>query len=133
MGDFWPGNILLTEADGPLALVDWELAKTGLPGHDLGQFIAEIHLIRAFHPSLSGVCSDIIDAFVEGYARERGWATLVEGDPALSRDMLAHQAAHLIAWTPRIPWGDKQTTRAVVLEGYELLNKCISSPKDTVQ
>ncbi|KAI6047831.1 kinase-like domain-containing protein [Pisolithus marmoratus] len=64
-GDFWPGNIMVclrrgmdgtAEALEKLYVLDWELAKTGLPGLDLGQCCAELYLISRFHPLSQGVC-----------------------------------------------------------------------------
>jgi aminoglycoside phosphotransferase (APT) family kinase protein len=46
-GDFWPGNVLinLSASEGgervieTISVVDWELAKPGLPGLDIGEFL----------------------------------------------------------------------------------------------
>ena len=39
MGDFWPGNVLVgvEDNDSPTLVVDWEIARPGLAGVDVGQ------------------------------------------------------------------------------------------------
>lgn len=90
-GDFWPGNMLLTlDSAGKLkriTVVDWELAKLGIPGYDLGQFFAETHLLRRFHPRLGETVSVLEDAIKQAYAKEAGLPS-VEANKTLNRDML---------------------------------------------
>ncbi|KAJ8518781.1 hypothetical protein ONZ45_g4216 [Pleurotus djamor] len=121
MGDFWPGNVVvnLTESGDLLSLyvVDWELAKTGLPGLDLGQFCAEIHTLRSFNTASESSCSEVLTAFLQSYA-----SSTQSTDPIdLARSTATHIGAHLVAWTPRVDWGGKELTRSVVLQGTELL------------
>ncbi|KAF8903648.1 kinase-like domain-containing protein [Mucidula mucida] len=134
MGDFWPGNIVI-KAEGDvierLSIVDWELAKTGLPGHDLGQFCAEAHLIRCFYPPLTEVATVLIDSLLEAYANHSGPGDLTS-DSVLFRDMLALRLTHLVIWTPRIPWGSKSKTREVVMEGFRGLKLMWTTEKDKV-
>ncbi|KIY62564.1 hypothetical protein CYLTODRAFT_426815 [Cylindrobasidium torrendii FP15055 ss-10] len=129
-GDFWPGNMLLTlDNTGKLkriTVVDWELVKLGIPGYDLGQFFAETHLLRRFHPRLDETVSVLEYAFKQAYAKEAGLPS-VEADEKLNRDMLVQQAVHLITWTVRIRWGEREAMRAVVMEGFRQLKSCIKS------
>ncbi|KAF8731251.1 hypothetical protein AX14_004991, partial [Amanita brunnescens Koide BX004] len=41
MGDFWHANVVVSARQEPLRLfvLDWELARTGLPGFEIGLFI----------------------------------------------------------------------------------------------
>ncbi|KAH7914754.1 kinase-like domain-containing protein [Hygrophoropsis aurantiaca] len=123
-GDFWPGNIMVsycTDAkDGiskleRLYVLDWELCKVGLRGLDLGQFCAEMHLLRHFHANCREPASMVIDSFLRAYSRSQDVDTL------LAQTALTHVGAHLVAWGPRVPWGDKEDTRAVVKEGVNML------------
>ncbi|KAG2154610.1 kinase-like domain-containing protein [Suillus clintonianus] len=122
-GDFWPGNIMVSlrrESEGgtlrleKLCVLDWELAKAGLRGLDIGQFCAEMRLLQRFYPSRQEEASMIMRSFLLAY---RGSGP----DEALARVAIAHIGAHLVAWTPRVHWGDKEDTRKTVVEGVELL------------
>jgi len=75
-GDFWPGNIMVSlrrgidgdaESVEKLYVLDWEVAKTGLPGLDLGQFCAEIHLLSEFHPARKESADAVIESFLKAY------------------------------------------------------------------
>lgn len=121
MGDFWPGNILVSlSPDGKevkrLYVIDWEMSKLGIAGWDVGQFSAEIHLIRRFHPDREAVASATLSAFLKAYGAHAN-ASVKEGDVA--RTALTHVGAHLITWTPRVQWGEKEKTREVVEEGVK--------------
>ncbi len=72
MGDFWPGNLMVRlDAAGALEriyVVDWELAKAGLHGVELGQFCAEMHLLRRCYPEVCGeTASAALQTFLEAY------------------------------------------------------------------
>ncbi|KAG1757815.1 kinase-like domain-containing protein [Suillus lakei] len=123
-GDFWPGNIMVSlrrESEGgtlrlgKLYVLDWELAKAGLRGLDIGQFCAEMRLLERFYPSRQEEASTIMRSFLLAYRGGNG------PDEALARVAIAHIGAHLVAWTPRTRWGDKEDTRKAVAEGVELL------------
>lgn len=123
-GDFWPGNIMVSlrrESEGgmprlaKLYVLDWELAKEGLRGLDIGQFCAEMRLLQRFYPSRQEETSTIMRSFLLAYRGGSG------PDEALARVAIAHVGAHLVAWTPRVYWGDKEDTRKTVAEGVELL------------
>jgi 5-methylthioribose kinase len=123
-GDFWPGNIMVSlrrESEGGtpgldrLYVLDWEMAKAGLQGLDIGQFCAEMRLLERFYPSRREEASTIMRTFLSAYKGGSG------SDEALARVAVAHVGAHLVAWTPRIRWGDREETRGTVAEGVELL------------
>ncbi|KAF9532105.1 kinase-like domain-containing protein [Crepidotus variabilis] len=120
MGDFWPGNIMISlDGTGDLRqifILDWELVKTGLPSADIGQFSAEIHLLRRFHPDACGETSTILlKSFLQEYKRV--------GKPTdeIMRRATVQVGAHLIDLTARVKWGEKELTRTVVREGVRML------------
>ncbi|KAI0931259.1 hypothetical protein AcW1_001289 [Taiwanofungus camphoratus] len=124
MGDFWPGNVLVVldrNKDGNLKeikrvyVVDWEMAKPGLAGLDIGQFCAELHLLCEFKPESREAASTLLSSFLRGY-REAYTVNL-----HVARTAIVHVGAHLVAWTPRISWGSKEKIREVVQEGVDLL------------
>lgn len=121
MGDFWTGNVLVrVKPDGMLDrvyVVDWELAKPGLPGHDVGQMVAELHLLRQFVDGATPAAEETVRAFWRAYAEKAGADT-----SEIARVARRHVGAHLVAWTPRCPWWTpSERVREVVLEGVSLL------------
>jgi 5-methylthioribose kinase len=133
MGDFWPGNIMVrfspNQNDGPPSLeriyiLDWEVAKPGLAGLDIGQFCAEMHLLRRFNPTCEESVTAALNAFLESY--RKGF----EVDAELAKVAAVHVGAHLICWTPRIPWGSNELTREVVKEGIEYLVEGYTGTQD---
>jgi 5-methylthioribose kinase len=125
-GDFWPGNImvsLLKDSDegtprlDKLYVLDWEMAKAGLQGLDIGEFCTEMHLLQQFYPSRQEEASVIIRSFLSSYNRIRG------SDEALARVAIVHIGAHLVAWTPQLHrWGGQEKIRGAVAEGVEFLS-----------
>lgn len=126
MGDFWPGNVMLSFREGDemgekktirrIYVLDWELAKPGVAGLDVGQFVAEMHLLRCFNQSCYKSASTVIDSTLKSYQGVRG------GDAGVARAVLIHVGAHLVAWTPRIPsWEGAEKVREVVLSGVRNL------------
>ncbi|KAG7099765.1 hypothetical protein E1B28_001578 [Marasmius oreades] len=133
MGDFWTGNILLDLDDGGsdikhIFIIDWELAKPGLHGLDVGQFCAEVDLIRRFHSLNADVSSRIIASFFHSYSNLNA-----EKDVALYQTALAHWGAHLVIWTPRVQWGGPAETRVVVKDGVKLLLEGYECPEDGIE
>ena len=98
-----------------LYILDWEMAKTGIPGVELGQFCAEMHLLTRFDDVAREPASIVLSNFLEAYPR------ISIPDHRFARDALAHWGGHLVILTPRLPWGDKPSTRKVVMEGVEFL------------
>jgi len=96
-------------------VLDWELAKPGLAGLDIGQFCAEMHLLRRFSPACGTSATTVLDAFLKTYRDAAGVGV------GVAKDAIVHIGAHLVAWTPRVPWGSKERTREVVDEGVGYL------------
>ncbi|KAI0784990.1 kinase-like domain-containing protein [Abortiporus biennis] len=125
MGDFWPGNIMVSfSGEGSssklerIYVLDWELTKPGLAGLDVGQLCAELQTLRRFHDNCVIPATELILTFLTSYRGcRRGAGSLKE----LARIASVHLGAHLIAWTPRVPWGGKEKTREVVKEGVKYL------------
>jgi hypothetical protein len=118
MGDFWPGNIMVTLSGGcveRIYVVDWEVARTGLVGLDIGQLCAEMYLLGRFHPSCRESAFGTMESFLTSYKHTQ------DVEDSVLRMALSHIGAHLIAWTPRSRWGRKETTREVVVEGVEMI------------
>ncbi|KAI0248383.1 kinase-like domain-containing protein [Lactifluus subvellereus] len=129
MGDFWPGNVLVQEDgedegkgegkdDRVLVVVDWELAKPGLAGLDVGQFCAELATLRQLRPERAEAAGEVLKNFVRAYfAGDVG----PEADET-RRVALGHFGVHLVVWTPRTGWNaGPEATRAVVLNGVARL------------
>lgn len=123
-GDFWPGNIMVSlrrESEGgmprleKLYVLDWELARGGLRGIDIAHFCAEMQLLQRFYPSRQEEVSTIMRSFLLTYRGGSG------PDEALARVAIAHVGAHLVTWTARVDWGDREVTRKMVTEGVDLL------------
>ena len=123
MGDFWPGNVLVgvgeEEAEeAPTLVVDWEIARPGLPGLDVGQFCAELATLRRLHPERADAAGEVLKNFVHVYfAGDVG----PEADET-RRVALGHFGVHLAVWTPRAEWSaGVQAKRALVMDGVKCL------------
>lgn len=128
MGDFWPGNLMIVLSSDRTSLeriyvLDWELVKPGIAGLDIGQFLAEMHLLRQCRPHCAESASTVIVAFQRSYRIARG----VAGMEDVARKAEIHVGAHLVAWTPRNDWGSREKTRELVLKGVS----CILSGSGT--
>ncbi|KAG6846035.1 hypothetical protein H0H87_006399 [Tephrocybe sp. NHM501043] len=121
MGDFWPGNIIVTLDDDQqlrrVYLFDWEIARPGLPGVEIGQFCAEVHLVRRYIPAAEKFTSTLLDTFLRAYAEK------ARPDIQIARNALTQWGTHLVVWTPRVStWAnDKVMARSVVEEGVRLI------------
>ncbi|PKY02448.1 hypothetical protein P168DRAFT_255866, partial [Aspergillus campestris IBT 28561] len=101
-GDFWSGNILLsnpnpTTTTTTLLVTDWELAHVGPHALDLGQMLAELYQLKFYKNIDAGEW--IARAFIEAY-------------PGLSEDVafraLIHVGVHFIYFGSVVPgWGDE--------------------------
>lgn len=123
MGDFWPGNVVVAWSDNSesptikrIYILDWELVKPGIAGLDVGQFLAEMHLLRRCRPHCAESASAVMSAFQEAYKVGRGGEVNETAGKAL-----VHVGAHLVVWTPRNDWGTKDKTRELVQEGVRYL------------
>ncbi|KAG6854151.1 hypothetical protein C0991_010062 [Blastosporella zonata] len=132
MGDFWPGNIMITMDDEQklrkVYIFDWELAKPGLPGIEIGQFCAEVHLVRQYVPAAEKFASTILNTFLRAYAEQ------AKPDILVARNALMHWGTHLAVWTPRVDtWSeDKDKTRSVVEEGVQLIVKAVEASEQSL-
>lgn len=120
MGDFWPGNIMVSLGADDASLqridvLDWELVKPGLAGLDIGQFCGEMHQTRMCYPQYAEAATHTVAALLAAYAQGSGY------DAKVARDALTHCGAHLVIWTPRTPWADAEKTKEVVQEGIDFL------------
>lgn len=102
-------------------VLDWELSKTGLPGIDVGQFSAEMHLLRRFYPE---VCGDAAQVLLEQFLRE--YKRIGEPSEEDTKQASVHLGAHLVVLAGRVEWGGKET-REVVLEGARMIVDTIYS------
>ncbi|KAH8099285.1 kinase-like domain-containing protein [Cristinia sonorae] len=121
MGDFWPGNIIVVFSDDRSAVqrlyvLDWEIVRPGIAGLDVGQFLAEMHLLRSFRPHCAESSTAVISSFQTAYAKTRGGPMEL-----VAKKAMIHVGAHLVAWTPLAGWGGKEKTREVVLHGVGYL------------
>lgn len=127
MGDFWPGNVLVNaerSGDGSVTIrriyvIDWEMAKPGLAGLDVGQFCAELELLRVFSPVNAVTASETMSAFCRAYSTRCGKNLNV------ARTAVIHVGTHLSTWTPRNrTWGElggKEKVRETVCKGIQYL------------
>ncbi|GAB5592017.1 hypothetical protein Unana1_06917 [Umbelopsis nana] len=102
MGDFWPGNILVSDdsvKDLSLRIVDWEFCRYAPSGMDLGQFLAEVFCLNKYRRS----CEEIMVAFLSAYSKEYG-PTIYDAKVAI-----IHFGLHLLVWTPRNGWVEDGT------------------------
>lgn len=96
---------------------DWEMAKLGIPGMDVGQFACEVHLLRRCNPE---TCKDTASIVLENFFKE--YKAVCGPLPAeVARTALVHWGAHMVIWGPRVDWGGRDLTREFVLEGVRLL------------
>jgi len=144
MGDFWPGNVLVNVGDedkgdgqdsqasvsdsvpaapAALVVVDWEFAKAGLAGLDVGQFCAELATLRRLRPDSGGqrraeAAGETLASFVRAY-----FAGDVTPEADETRRVgVGHFGVHLAVWTPRTGWdGGAGPTRALMLDGVARL------------
>jgi thiamine kinase-like enzyme len=116
-GDFWPGNILLSDHHSSpeeitLTVVDWEMIRNGNGVTDIGQFAAEAWLLDRFRGGRG-----LLDAFLKGYLELR----------KLGREDAVRVAVqfgtHISFWTTQVKWGTEEETKECVKYGSEVLKK----------
>lgn len=119
MGDFWPGNIMIAVEGGDLkqiTVIDWELAQEGIPGIDVGQFCAELHLLRRCNPdTCHETATAVLDNFLEKYKEEFRPST------EDVRRAITQVGTHMVILGARVNWGPRDISRQVVLEGVRIL------------
>ena len=137
MGDFWPGNILVDvgeevrECDGngdgdeqgqqqqPSLVVDWEVAKAGQAGLDVGQLCAELATLRRLRPDeRAEAAGETLASFVRAYFAGDVGPRAEE----TRRVAVGHFGVHLAVLTARAGWdGGAGPTRTLVLDGVARL------------
>lgn len=117
MGDLWHENILVSADQHSLRLyiLDWELARTGLPGSEIGLFCAYIDLLSKGNQVASELAPVILRSFLDAYSR------ISNRDARLAQDTLAHWGISYVFWTPRDPPGDRELVQDFVRKGVEFL------------
>jgi RNA polymerase II subunit A-like phosphatase len=122
-GDFWSGNVLLdvdpiTHGIKSVSVVDWEIARHGIPGLELGQLCAEMELLVRFKPQCAEAAKAGTAAFLSAYKRcgiDR------EQEQELTRRIVMHVGAHWVVWPPRTAWAGAEETRQLMKEAVKLL------------
>ncbi|KAL7811412.1 kinase-like domain-containing protein [Trichoderma gracile] len=116
-GDFWTGNVLLPNAafddaqQVPVRVIDWEMAQVGVRAEDMGQFIAELWLLKLYK-DIDGALW-IINGFAEGYGK---------ADANFTFRVLIHIGAHLICFGSTTPgWGTSEQGQKIVKDGRDVL------------
>jgi thiamine kinase-like enzyme len=113
MGDFWHANIVVSvhQQTVTLFLLDWELARTGLPGSEIGLFCGAMNFLVRGNQVASKPASVILQSFIEAYSRT------ATRDANLAQDTSSHWGLYNIFWAPRCPPGDKELVQDLVREG----------------
>ncbi|KAH9060355.1 kinase-like domain-containing protein [Lactarius deliciosus] len=106
------------EDEGPTLVVDWEIARPGLAGNDVGQFCAELATLRRLHPERAEAAGEVLKNFVHVY-----FAGDVGPEAEETRRVaLGHFGVHLVVWTPRADWSPAmQRKRSLVMDGVKCL------------
>ena len=119
MGDLWQSNIVVSTHQQPfrLFLLDWELARTGLAGAEVGLFCASMNFVIRGTEAASERASVVLQSFIYAYSR------VSSRDTRLAQDTLSHWGSYFIFWAPRDPPGnsDGEVIRGFVREGTKLL------------
>lgn len=119
MGDFWTANIIVDQdSSGCIKrafVVDWEIARAGLPYLDYGQLTAELHTLRLFYPEADTCVNEILASYALGYKRN----SVVDAE--FTRGAAIHVGAHLVAITQMACWEPKERIPQVMLEGAEYM------------
>ncbi|KAI4691267.1 uncharacterized protein J4E84_003558 [Alternaria hordeiaustralica] len=127
-GDFWPGNILVHDAElrpVELTIVDWEMVRRGTSATDVGQFAAEAFLLDRFRGGRG-----LLGVFLNAYIAARGH-TEVLGKAWLTR-MVVHWAVHIAFWPTRIAWSGQEETKSLVDIGAVTLQNVLNEDWEKV-
>jgi len=116
-GDFWPGNLLVSDEGADVVVADWEMARRGTGATDVGQFAGEAYLLDRFNGERG-----LLSGFLKGYKGERGldaaWIMWI-------KRTCVHFGTHLIFWADRVPRGGEDATRECIEFGYKVLRKAV--------
>ncbi|PVI06565.1 hypothetical protein DM02DRAFT_623090 [Periconia macrospinosa] len=109
-GDFWTGNILMTDySTDQLHVIDFELAHVSYRAIDIGQLIGDLLEMAHFNPSLAPSVIALINSFIAGYEK-------VKEDMAFQ--IAIYAGVHMINWWSRGSKGESK-------EGEKLLHKAL--------
>jgi hypothetical protein len=99
-----------------------------LAGLDIGQFLAVMVQIHTFYPASKESVDHIVSAFAEAY--RNGTRDSSTNLMEVMEVAATHVGAHLIAWTPRVPWGEMKMTRQIVMEGVEYIMHVVDQDEE---
>jgi 5-methylthioribose kinase len=115
--DIFKSSVLLPDAafddaqQVPVRVIDWEMAQVGVRAEDVGQFIAELWLLKLYK-NIDGALW-IINGFTEGYG---------QADANFAYRVLIHIGAHLICFGSTTPgWGTSEQGQNIVKDGRDVL------------
>ena len=111
-GDCWSGNVIVSEDQNTLTMVDWEMTRRGCGATDVGQFAAEAFLLDHFRGSRG-----MMKSFLQAYRKHS------EVTRRFAQRTAVHFATHLCVWPTQVPWGSREQTREVVQLGVKILSK----------
>ena len=122
MGDFWHENILIDAHDPThrVFILDWEVAKRGLPGSDVGIFCGGMNFFIRGDKVASKPAAVILQNFIDGYAR---CVSDPGDDVGLAQDTLFHWGGYSVFWAPRSPPGNREVVQALVREGVDFMTR----------
>lgn len=97
-------------------MVDWELARAGLHGSEIGQFCAEIYMLGRCYPDR---CGETAPALLDHFFQE--YRAACAPDDVVARDTLIRWGTHMVVLGPRVDWGSKEISREIVVEGLQFI------------
>ena len=120
MGDLWHSNIMVSTCQQPfrLFILDWDLARTGLAGAEVGLFCAAMNFVIRGTKAASEPASMVLQSFIHAYSR------VSNRDTRLAQDTLLHWGSYFIFMAPRtdsLGDSDGEVIRGFVREGTKLL------------
>lgn len=102
--------------------MDWEFAKPGLPGLDIGQLCGELYCLERMSGSPEA-------ATALRLAFQRAYSQSTKTDVALARVAATHAGVHLSVWTPG-NWAKYARCREVVGEGVDMTLAAFEGSED---
>jgi len=99
MGDVWPGNMLV-RPDDRILFVDWEMAKLGVPGCDIGQMLGDLRVLLHWTPDRRDIVEPLVRGLLDEYTRLNGagdWLSIAASQIGV----------HCLSWGPWIPYPDR--------------------------
>ena len=109
-GDFWCGNMILSQDGKIMTIGDWEMVRRGNGATDIGQFSAEAYLLDRFRGG-----KDMLNPFLRAYKEK------VKIDRDFAIRVAVHCATHLIYWPSSVHWVEKDETIKLAKEACDVL------------